>query len=336
MADRRVIPVFVPTPAALGEVLPSSLLDPIGEIRAVQELPAGENSVFHVLAATDVVVRWSPAERRTPTELKAELQMIEVIAGYGVATVTPVTHDIVGPVSLRGKPVLGVVFRWIENHAQPAIDATGSLEAWGALLARCHEASPASTDEIARQRFRWIDSGHFDVDRHLDSWDDATRSMIRDLLAALDAASSPNDILAHGDLTWDNILWPRNLPVAIDFDDACIAPVEFDIAACLTDLLVDQRSRLTRPPEDAIDRFMLGYTSADGEAPKPGKIDGFLWATLVERCITTHRTATPDPAAHQRLAAALQTGRLPPELGSRWLGLSDVWDFLAGPRPSHI
>ncbi len=72
-------------------------------------------------------------------------------------------------------------------------------------------------------------------------------------------------VLSHRDYHSWNILWSDDAPVIIDFQDAFLAPPEYDVASLLTDRMTP---RLVGPAMEA--RLLAHYWSARG---RPGGVD---------------------------------------------------------------
>ena len=304
----------------LSEALHSSL----GGINQLVRVPSGENCVFR--AESDrwgsIALRLSPTARRSRAEVVAEIGLVRQLHGAGAPVVAALIDDVLPePVDWAGATWWPVSFPWIHGLAPDLSEAT--VRSWGATLGQIHVA--ASAIEPVGGRCHWASSGHFAVDQHLGGWPEDERVQMQALLAEL--AGVPASAACHGDLGLANLVWAGGRPLAIDFDDCCIGPRALDVAAAVTDLVIDNRSLLQMDPRQAFGSFLRGYLDAASEFYEQAGflLDAFLWVTLIERCVTVRRTGIPDPAADARLKEALRTGRLPPEFDPGRRSWSDVF-----------
>jgi aminoglycoside/choline kinase family phosphotransferase len=85
-------------------------------------------------------------------------------------------------------------------------------------------------------------------------------------------AAAPEPVLSHRDYHSWNILWHDDRPVIIDFQDALLAPAEYDVASLLTDRITP---RLIDP---AMEERLLAYYWAARR--RPGDLDRRRYALV--------------------------------------------------------
>ncbi|HEY2386473.1 MAG TPA: phosphotransferase [Candidatus Binatia bacterium] len=215
-----------------------------------------------------------------PEPLK-ELPFLDVhrlLAAVGAAVPAIYAHDLAAGVLLLedgGDAVL-----WDRVVAEPAAAEERYRSALDALLV-LHtrgSASPDRTSIAFTQRFdarlyQW-ELDHFlewGVERRLGiAGEDARAPFARGFATLVDelaALSEPELVLSHRDYHSWNILMPGDAPLIIDFQDALLAPPEYDLASLFTDRITP---RVVTPAMAARlrDYYWRGRSRVEDEAAR--------------------------------------------------------------------
>ncbi len=275
-----------------------------------RRLPSTENVAFRLQAGRSaLVVRASPPGHRTFEEVVGELEWVRALGAAGNDVLSVSSLDQPFPVvDGQGHHWIVALFEWVPGLPPiPASVDFGYIRQWGRLLGEIHLVVPASG--VSLKRARWRETANLDTTL-LDGWTLVDRQEVDGLLAGI--VLKGEERLLHGDLGLANLAGDPSRPVAVDFDDACLGPVAYDVAAALYDLVVDNGPFINLQASDAASAFLLGYGGRRPLTQSDLQDLGELWpALVVERSITARRLGVEDPAADRRLVALVRHGHLP-------------------------
>lgn len=177
---------------------------------------------------TNVLVHLAPAPvvARVPVTLARlrqgwESRIVELalfLAAQGAPVVRPSPELPPGPHVHDG---IVVSFWEHVDHDPERFDA----EAAGRSLRDLHQALARFKSELPR--FERLD----EVERVLSTLRGADAAVLREALARLEADAFDGARPLHGDAHLRNILWAEDGPKWTDIENACIGPVEYDLAA---------------------------------------------------------------------------------------------------------
>ena len=168
----------------------------------------------------------------------SELALMESLRGAGVPVVRAVTtandEHIVALPAAQGS-FLAVALEAVPGHVLDAGKLTDAdLRAWGAALARFHEAALDYTPPGGLARHTWQDD-LLDVDRWLEP-DDAARGELETVVEWMrDTVTRPDVELGviHHDFQPDNLVRDGETLYVLDLDDAATYPLAADVAFAL-------------------------------------------------------------------------------------------------------
>ena len=249
-----------------------------------------------------VVVRVTPPGHRGLQELRGELEWLLHLERAGVRAVRLLSPALVGPCDTGDGVVLGTLFRWVGGCR---LDGQGLTEHLlveiGRLLASIHRATTSFVLPADTGRKHWYDTANYDVERWAGDLPAPTRHRLLDVIDGR-RGTDERVMLVHGDLGLANIHdWDGHL-YALDFDDACMAPASYDVAASVFDIVEDHPDLVSMPAVDVIDRVLAGYTSIV-EAPGfngPRILE--WWPVLsIERSLSSRRLGGDRQLADRRL-----------------------------------
>ena len=172
-----------------------------------------------------------------------------------------------------------VLTDWVEGCAPSLDDIETTMVSAGRLLARLHERLHPKLGVLDEHRYLSR------MRASADSWCAVAGDRTAEIQALADRVerallgSGCAFGLSHGDFHWGQLLVRDSALVALDWDNACNAPVSADLAAFAADLtlrgLVDGRDG----SRDAIAEFIDTY--ADAAWAKPKAIEAYIAAALV-------------------------------------------------------
>jgi Ser/Thr protein kinase RdoA (MazF antagonist) len=201
------------------------------------------------------ILRLTPTERRSRSELEAELGFVRRLAAAGVAVAEPVpaaSGADVHPVRVGAGAFHATVFLALPGAHRELDDLScDGIALWGAALGRLHRAARG---QPARGRPSWTDQLPT-----LPAREQAARELLHRLgTRLLDLPAGPDDVgLVHGDFELDNVMWDGDRPAALDFDDCGRHWFVADIAMALRDLR-DPTGHLD-PDRPGVRAFLDGY-----------------------------------------------------------------------------
>ncbi|MDJ0785607.1 MAG: phosphotransferase [Myxococcota bacterium] len=184
------------------------------------------------------VLRISPPEWRRRSEIEAELDFIEHLAGSGLCVGRPLPGPDGRRVVPLGRGLLACQFRWLEGVRVTRFGAdpgAGLLAAWATLLARLHVASLAHRPRPGRERPHWSDDPLSGCPtRHLGPDETGLRRARDELIDRVRERPETADFgTVHGDASLVNLmLRPKNVAL-FDFDDGCRHHFAWDLACAL-------------------------------------------------------------------------------------------------------
>jgi 5-methylthioribose kinase len=288
------------------------------DIRVVQA-PDGELVVKTALDRLKVAVEWRADPARSATEVEAIRAAAELIGPDAVPQIVwvrPEQH------SFAMRHVDRRLRNWKQDLLAGRIDPA-TARAAGTLLARLHRRSMARPDLAGR----FADVTYFRALRIVPFFN-RVAERCPDLARALDAVvrgmSGRAVALVHGDYSPKNIMADGADLVILDFEVAHWGDPRFDVAFCLSHLLLKahrrdaDRTALVR----AAGGFLEAYAAEDGPAPDDPNLVSLLGCLMMARLegvspvdylgdLDVPRTRAlarsmmldPQPSAHQWLTS---------------------------------
>jgi len=217
----------------------------------------------------DLVLRLTPADHRTKSEVVAEISFMDYLARKDFPLAIPVLSKnglLVEEISFGNNIFFATAFKKIEGARATDEESLepNFLFKWGAYLAQLHVHSIVfeNTEASQHRRPEW----EFDaVKVKAVSFSKSSSSMAStrlqecvDWLSRLDKKNE-NYGLIHGDLHLGNFFVVDGQIVSFDYDDSCYHWFLYDIAACLSTVLKIAKNESDR--QQIIATFFKGYES---------------------------------------------------------------------------
>jgi Ser/Thr protein kinase RdoA (MazF antagonist) len=185
--------------------------------------------------------------------------------------------------------------------------ATGALTTdtaadLGRVMGQLHVAAESFPDVIARDRPAWWEAEYFRLDVLADV---ATPDVTADLRRYIDEVRghATREVLVHGDLGPGNVIIGSELHV-IDFDDACRAEPEYDMAVTLVRLFADGGLSVSDIGR-LVPSLVAGYRSACPHLLDPMQVERYARVLLLQAAVAAcRRPGCPGLTAAEALARA--------------------------------
>ena len=255
------------------------------DIRLTQG-PDGEIVIKTALGRLKVQAEWVSSPERSQTEVDAILATADLIGARFVPEILwsrPEQH------SFAMRRVDPRLRNWKQDLLAGHVDPATSQQA-GVLLGRLHRGSMSQPGLAAR----FADTTYFRQLRAIPFFENVA-SRIPELATAihsvLRAMEDRATCLVHGDYSPKNILADGAQLVILDFEVAHWGDPRFDVAFCLSHLLLKaSRSGADRGAfEVAMSRFLLGYAAEAGPAPDDAEL------VRLTGCLVLSRLAGDSP-----------------------------------------
>lgn len=213
-------------------------------------------------------------EGKREAEVALEASVLDAAWAHGVATPRPRRARDGRPYLAHGEQWLSL-FPWLDGVHRDRDVRADDLRALGAALATLHAVpvrdvaglgpSRYGDDELSRRRARIAAAGQGELATPLD--------VLEREAAWLAAQAGPRagarQAVIHGDLFRDNVLWrsadESALVALLDFEQASLGSISYDLAVCLNDWCWDEATR--RADADLAQALLAGYQSVSPLAP---------------------------------------------------------------------
>ena len=184
------------------------------------------------------MLRISPPNWRSRSEIKAELDFIEHLARRGLAVGRPLCAPDGQRVVSLGRGLHACQFRWLDGERVLELAADPGperLAAWGELLARLHEAALEHRPLPGRHRPHWsADPLSGCPPDRIGPGEPELRRAREELVGFALALPESGDFgLVHGDASLVNLMLRRSDIALFDFDDGCRHHFAWDLACAL-------------------------------------------------------------------------------------------------------
>lgn len=272
-----------------------------GSVDALSYVRSSANHIFRFEHEGQArFLRLAHAAERQASSITAELEFVQHVARAGLAVAHPIASmhgRLLERVSAGGHRYYAVVFEGLRG-SQYELDELDEAQyrAWGRALAQVHRASRTVPPHTARSRSTWHGELRAAL-RTLPPREAVVAHVLTAGLRWLEALSldSREVGLIHGDFELDNLVWEREQPQALDFDDATYAWYAVDFAAALQDVWL--ASDLTDPQRERRGAlFMEGYAELcplpDGLREAMPRLLTLVLALKVARVLRAYATTT--------------------------------------------
>lgn len=211
------------------------------EGNALAHVRSSANHVFRFeRAGQPAFLRLSTAHAHTLPRLEAELAFVRHVAGCGVASAQPLSSvhgRLIEELMAEDGDYVAVAFAGLPG-AQLEVDELDEAQcrAWGATLARLHEAAQSFPPHPSRPT--WLDELR-QARADLPPEEHAAAAVLDAGIAWLHAMQVPPQEygLLHGDFELDNLVWDGHRWQVLDFDGAAYGWYGVDIAIALQDVM---------------------------------------------------------------------------------------------------
>lgn len=275
---------------------------------------------FCKIQGNDHILRFNHADERTAQMIQSEIDFVNSLADLGVNVARPVrskTGVYVESVSTMLGTFHVVVFKALPGKQLDLEElSTEQIEYWGQALGELHNA-------VMRLRISgrptWQEQ-LIAAEKILPTDDSYARKAITRLTDELHqlVMSEENYGLIHFDFEPDNLIWNKDKPGMIDFDDCAWNWFVADIAYAVEDMIGTQGNNVDLQTESFL-RFMQGYRSVRSVAQTElERIPLFLRLRHLLNYVRLSRALTPVKltgelpwmaALRDKLAARMQLYR---------------------------
>ncbi len=224
---------------------------------------------FSANSSEDLVLRLTPGDHRTKSEVIAEISFLDYLARKDFPLAVPIVSKnkrLVEEINFQNKKFLATVFKKIDGEKASDEESLEPdfLFKWGAYLAQLHNHSIAfgKTESSLNLRPQWeLDAIKVKAMSFSKSSSEVPSKRLLecvDWLSQLDKEDE-NYGLIHGDLHRGNFFVVEGKIVSFDYDDSCYHWFMYDVAASLSTVLKLAKNENDR--QKIIENYFRGYES---------------------------------------------------------------------------
>ena len=237
------------------------------------------------------VVRVTPPDHKTPTEVKAELDWLLYLSENDapVEHVIPSKNDnLVEKVETNAGTISVVCFEWAPGHLVTREDFSPELfQTWGEAIGMMHRLTKDyRTPREALERIQWFDDPYFNR-ALIPSDQELVLQRFDTLIDYFKSSPATRDSygLIHQDVHHDNLFLDGKRLTVLDFDDSAFGFFIFDIANALGFSIWEKPENMSNNQyaDFYLKYFMKGYQKENrldesclGDLPKALKLFEFI------------------------------------------------------------